>query len=443
MTTLAGQEPHHPPLAAEALERVVLRKVALRLIPFIFLLYVVNILDRVNVGFARLTMFRDLGLSDRVFDFGAGVFYLGYMVFEVPSNLILHRTGARRWISRIMISWGLISACMLFVRTEWSFYLLRILLGVAEAGFFPGIILYISYWFPARERARAVAIFMMGSPVSGIVGYPVSGALLRYSNGFRGLAGWQWLFLAEGIPAVVLGVITWFYLTDQPENAQWLSTAEREWLAARMAREEQNRAARHGLSRLRAMTDPRVWLLVSIYFTLALGTNTVGFYLPKILEGHFPSAGKFELGFLTALPHLAAVIAMFFVGIHSDRDGERRWHVALPAFAAAIGWFLSAYFRTPWPSLLALAVAQAGMMSMMGPFWSMSTSFLSGAAAAGGIALINTLANLGGFLSSNVMGALKERTGGFAAGELTMALTIAVGGLLALSVRHDPAADRT
>ncbi len=427
--------------ADDSLERIVFSKVALRLVPFLFLLYVVNILDRVNVGFARLSMLKDLGLSEGVFSFGAGVFYLGYMLFEVPSNLILHRMGARRWISRIMVSWGIVSACMMFVRNEWSFYLLRVLLGVAEAGFFPGIILYISYWFPARERARVVAIFMMGSPFSGIIGYPLSGALLQYTNGLAGLAGWQWLFLIEGIPAVVLGLITWQYLTDRPDDARWLTPTEREWLAKRMARDEQNREQRHGLSRLRAMGDRRVWLMIAIYFTLAMGTNALGFFLPKILEGHFSGASKLRLGLLSALPHLAAVIAMFFVGTHSDRGGERRWHVALPAFVATTGWCLSAYLRSPTLALISLAVAQAGMMSMMGPFWSLATSFLSGAGAAGGIALINTLANIGGFFSPIVMGQLKTSTGSFTAGELTMAVTLAMGGLLALSVRHDPSAD--
>ena len=428
--------------ADDPLEPVVFRKVALRIIPFLFVLYVVNILDRVNVGFARLSMLNDLGLSEGVFSFGAGVFYVGYMLFEVPSNLILHRTGARRWISRIMISWGVVSACMLFVRGEWSFYLLRVLLGVAEAGFFPGIILYISYWFPARERARAVAFFMMGSPIAGVIGGPVSGALLQYTNGVGGLAGWQWLFLVEGLPAVALGVVTWYYLTDRPEQAHWLPAAERDWLSARMAREERDREKRHGLSRLRAMADPRVWLLISIYFTIAMGTNGIGFFLPKILEGHFADASKLQLGFVSTLPHLAAVVAMFFVGAHSDRTGERRRHVALPAFVAAAGWGLSAYTRSPWVAVVSLAVAQAGMMSMMGPFWSLSTSFLSGAGAAGGIALINTVANVGGVLSPNVMGQLKAYTGSFSGGELTMAATLVMGGFLALTVRHDPEKDR-
>ena len=434
----------HEPPAADPLQAVVFRKVALRLIPFLFLLYVVNILDRVNIGFARLSMLSDLGLSEGAFGLGAGIFYVGYMLFEVPSNLILHRVGARRWIGRIMVTWGVISIGMMFVRGAWSFYLLRVLLGVAEAGFFPGIILYIGYWFPARERARAVALFMMGSPLSGVIGGPVSGALLQYMNGVGGLAGWQWLFLIEGIPAVILGVVTWFYLTDRPEQARWLSPEERDWLCARMDREELRREKLHGLSRFRALLNPRVCLLILIYFTIAMGTNASGFFFPRIVAGQFPAATKWDVGLLTMVPYGAAVVAMFLVGAHSDRSDERRWHVALPAFLAAAGWGLSVYFRSPWPALLALALAHAGMMSMMGPFWSLATSFLSGAGAAGGIALINTVANLGGVLSPVVISQLKERTGTFTSGQLVMAVTLAMGGVVALCVRlgPSPAEDR-
>jgi ACS family tartrate transporter-like MFS transporter len=429
------------PAAAEV-EPVVFRKVALRLIPFLFVAYVVNILNRNNVSFARLSMLDDLGLSEAVFSFGAGVFYVGYSFFQVPSNLVLHRVGARRWIGWLIVSWGVVSACLLFVWNDWSFYALRILLGMAQAGFFPGMILYISYWFPARARSRAVAFFMMGSPVAGLVGGPISGGLMQYTDGLGGMAGWQWLFLIEGIPAVLLGIAAWFYLTDRPEQARWLPEKQRDWLSQRMAREEQSREKLHGLSGLQAMGDPRVWLLTSVYFTLAMGSNALGLYLPKILKAEFVGTREFRLGFLTALPHLVAVVAMFLVGAHSDRTGERRWHVGLSAFAAATGWFLSAYLHTPWLVLVALVLAQVGMMSMMGPFWSMATSFLSGAGAAGGIAVINTVANLGGFVAPNVFGMLKAADGSFAGGELTMAATLLIGGILALTVRHDPRAER-
>jgi ACS family tartrate transporter-like MFS transporter len=436
------RRPEADPWALLPTEIAVLGKVFRRLIPFLFLLYVVNILDRVNIGFARLQMLEDLGLSEQVYAFGAGVFYLGYMLFEVPSNLILHRMGARRWISRIIISWGIVSACMMFVRGPWSFYALRVLLGVAEAGFFPGVILYISYWFPARERAKAVAFLMTGSPFSGVVGYPISGALMEHTDGLAGLAGWQWLFLVEGIPAVALGFVTWFYLTDRPEEARWLAPAERSWLSERMLREERRREERHGLSRLRALAHPGVGLLILLYFTIAMGTNGFGFYLPRILEGHFIGYGKSQLGLLSALPNVAAVIGMLLIGAHSDRTGERRWHVAGCALVAAAGWWLSAQARSPWLVLLSLTMVQVAMMGMMGPFWSMATSFLSGTGAAGGIALINTVANFGGFLSPNLIGQLKQASGSFATGQLAMAMTLLAGGVLSLCVRHDPRTDR-
>ncbi len=423
-------------------EDVVLRKVAMRLLPFLFLLYIVNIVDRMNVGFAKLQMLNDLDLSEKVYGLGAGMFYVGYMLFEVPSNLILHRIGARRWISRIMVSWGIVSACTLFVKNDWSFYLLRILLGVAEAGFFPGIILYMSYWFPARERARAVAWFMMASPLSGVVNGPISGALLEYTNHAWGLAGWQWLFLVEGIPAVILGFVTWWLLTDRPEQARWLEPEERKWLAARMAQEEKKREARHGLSRFRALGNPQVGLLILLYFTIAMGTNGYGFYAPTIINAHFPNRGADQIGLLYAIPSLAAAIGMIFVSRHSDRSGERRWHLAGASLLGAIGWALSAYLQPPWLVLMSLTLAFLGMMSMMGPYWSLATSFLSGTAAAGGIALINTIANAGGVLSPYLMGWLKTVTGSFTAGQFMLALTLVAGSILALCIRHDPAAER-
>jgi MFS transporter, ACS family, tartrate transporter len=428
--------------AAEGREAAVLRKVARRLLPFLFLLYIVNIVDRMNVGFAKLRMLGDLHLDERVYGLGAGMFYVGYMLFEVPSNLILHRVGARRWISRIMISWGIISACTMFVRDEGSFYLLRILLGIAEAGFFPGIILYMSYWFPARERARAVAWFMLASPLSGVINGPISGALLTYTDQAWGLAGWKWLFLLEGIPAVILGFVTWWFLTDRPEDAGWLEPGEREWLSARMAREEKGREARHGLNRLRALGNPQFGLLILLYFTIAMGTNGYGFFAPTIIDAHFKNRGADQIGLLYAIPSLAAAIGMLLFSRHSDRSGERRWHLAAGAFLAAIGWGLSATLQSPWLVLGALTVAFLGMMCMMGPYWSLATSFLSGTAAAGGIALINTIANAGGVLSPSLMGWMKSISGNFTAGQAMLALTMLAGSGLALSIRHDPEAER-
>jgi MFS transporter, ACS family, tartrate transporter len=439
--TLIGPELDRP--GEEDAGSAVLAKVSRRLIPFLFVLYLANILDRSNVGFARLRMLEDLHLGEEVYGWGATFcFYLGYLLFEVPSNLILHRLGARRWISRIMITWGIVSTCTMFVKDARSFYLVRILLGIAEAGFFPGIVLYLSYWFPARERARAVACFMMASPLSGVVGGPLSGNLLSHMDGALGLAGWQWLFLVEGIPSVLLGLVTWWYLTDRPEQARWLTPDERSRLAARMALEEKSREARHGLNRLEALADPRVGLFIVLYFTIALGTNAFGFYAPEILKRQFPRWEDDAIGYLYLAPNLTTAVAMFLIGRHSDRTGERRWHLASCALLAAAGWGLSATLRSPGLVVLALTMAQVGMISMIGPFWSLSTSFLSGIGAVGGIALINTIANTGGAFSSPLMSWLGKSTGSFAAGQLVMAATMFVGAVIALCIRHDPAAER-
>jgi ACS family tartrate transporter-like MFS transporter len=432
---------------AEPSGRRILWKVGLRLLPFLVLLYLVNILDRINVGFARLQMLGDIGLegprADEIFGWGAGIFYLGYILFEIPSNLILRQLGARRWISRIMISWGLVSAAMMFVQGTWSFYTLRFLLGVAEAGFFPGIILYLSYWFPARERARAMALFMVASPLAGVVGNPASGAIMEYLDTGLGLAGWQWLFLIEGIPAVILGMAVWFYLTDRPEQARWLTPDERTWLAGRMRQEAKLREEHHGLTRLKAMAVPRVWLLIAIYFTVAVGTNCFGFFGPAIVNHHFEGRDKFTIGQLLALPNLAAVLGMVWFGVHSDRSGERRLHVASAALLSALGWGLTAMTSSPWLALFGLALAHLGGMSMLPTFWALPTSFLSGAAAAGGIALINSAGNIGGFLGPVVMGKLNESTGQLTPGLSAMAGMLFLGSLLALCVRHNPRLERS
>jgi|HubBroStandDraft_5_1064220.scaffolds.fasta_scaffold33694_1 ACS family tartrate transporter-like MFS transporter len=423
----------------DALKRVVLRKVAWRLLPFLFLLYVVNILDRVNVGFARLQMLDDLQMGERAYALGAGIFYIGYLIFEIPSNLILSRVGARRWIGRILISWGLITMATMAVRGPWSFYLLRISLGFAEAGFFPGIILYLTYWFPARERAKAVSLFMTGSPLTGIVGAPLSGGILQYLNQVGGLRGWQWLFLLEGIPAVVLGVIAMFYLTDRPERAHWLNEEERNWLSAQVRSEETYRQDRHGLTLWQVAIDRRVWILTLVYFAVAGGSNSLGFYLPKFMQLGFPELAEFRIGLLVMIPSLCAVPCMVLNGMHSDWTGERRWHVAIPALIGAAGWGLAAVVRTPALYVFAFALAQIGIMSVLPTFWSLPTAFLSGTAAAGGIALINSIGNLGGFFGPNLIGQLQAGTGGFSPGMLAVAATLVIGAVLALCVGDDDA----
>lgn len=428
-------------------EAAIFRKVSLRLLPFLFLLYVVNLIDRTNVGIARLQMVDKQHLLDEAaYALGAGIFYVGYVLFEVPSNLILLRMGARAWIARILLSWGLISAAMLFVTGPWSFGIMRVLLGVAEAGFFPGIIYYLSDWFPARVRARAVSHFMLGGVIASMVGNPLSGFILQYMDQVGGLWGWQWVFLLEGLPAVALGFITLAYLTDRPDQARWLTSAERAWLAQQIENDRRHLPHSRSHSLGAALLDLRVWLLIAVYFTVAMGDNSYGFYIPKFLSSQFPDWSPFEIGLLAAAPSAIAMGGMVLVGWHSDRTGERRWHVACSAFAASSGWLLIALaasssleistVQARWLFVSGVAVTLTGMKSMLPTFWTLPSSFLTGAAAAGGIALINSVANLGGLLGPQIIGQVKTHTGSFTNGYLVMAATLFVGGLLVLNVTN-------
>ena len=374
-------------LRAPAVGVSALGRVRRRLLPLMFVLYVISYLDRVNVGFAALSMNEDLGFSAAAYGVGAGIFFLSYFLFEIPSNLVLQRVGARRWIARIMISWGLVSAAMMAVRGIHSFYALRFLLGAAEAGFFPGMILYLTYWFPAEERATAVAQFMTATAIAGVIGGPVSGALLQM-HGVLGLAGWQWLFLLEGLPAVVLGVVVLRWLPDGPADARWLSDEERAWIRARLDAEHA-RIGPRAHARLRdAFASGRVWMLALLYFAIVVAFYGVGFWLPQILKasGHL---GTFTIGLLSAVPYAAAAVAMVVVGAHSDRTGERRWHIAGPALVGAVGLAASAAAPSTATALAALSVAALGIWSALGPFWTWPPEFLRGPAAAAGIALIN------------------------------------------------------
>ena len=415
--------------------RAVLKKVTRRLIPFLFILYIVAYLDRVNVGFAQLQMKQALGFSDAAYGFGAGIFFIGYFLFEIPSNLILERVGARLWIARIMIVWGVVAAGMVLVRGPVTFYLLRFLLGIGEAGFFPGIVLYLTYWFPSAERARAISLFMTATALAGVIGGPVSGALLSL-NGVAGLAGWQWLFLLEGVPAILLGVVVLFYLTDYPEQAEWLQAEERAWLSERLKSEGERRLPHHSQTLWQALSNVKVWLLSFLYFTIILGFYSISLWLPIIIKG-FSGLSDFQVGVVSAIPYLAAAIGMILIGSHSDRTGERRWHVALPAFTGACALALSAYLHLPLLILLSLCLAALGIWGALGPFWTLPSSFLRGSAAAGGIAIINAVGNLGGFIGPYLIGYIKRNTGSFAGGLVVLALFLLIGALLVFIIHRE------
>ena len=416
-----------------------MRKVTLRLIPFLMLLYVCNLLDRGNVGFTKSTMQDDLAMTDAAYGFGAGLFYFGYLVFEVPSNLILRRTGARVWIARIMVTWGLVSGATMLVTGFWSFLTVRILLGVAEAGFFPGIIYYLTYWFPTRERTRAVAGFMAANAVGGIITNPLSGAIMQNFKEVGGLHGWQWVFLLESIPSVILGVCVLYYLTDRPAQARWLADDERAWLAEQMSHEEKLREERHGTDFRRALIDPRVWYLILVYFMVAFSSNAGGLFLPELIRNRFPKSSEFEIGLISAVPSVCGLIAMLVNGAWSDRTRKHPRHVAGAALLSSLGWALAALSDSPAWGLAGLCLAMMGIMSMLPPFWSLPTSFLSGAAAAGGIALINSVANIGGLVGGGTIGLIHEhdQAGSYAWSLLALAGVMFVGAILALFAPHD------
>ncbi|HET7468315.1 MAG TPA: MFS transporter [Gemmatimonadales bacterium] len=422
------------------LSSATLARVSRRLIPFLLLLYILNFLDRVNVGFAALEMNRDLGFGPEVYGFGAGVFFLGYCLFEVPSNLVLYRTGARLWIARIMVTWGLAASAMMVVHTAWGFYGLRFLLGVAEAGFFPGIIFYLTYWFPAPERARAYAWFLAAIPVCGVIGGPISGALLGL-DGRLGLQGWQWLFVLEGVPSVLVGIAVLRLLPDRPRNARWLRPEQRAWLEARLEAERQQDAAlhaggpSHAASLRHALADPAVWWLGVSYFLLIVPLYGFALWLPQLIKAS-GSYTNFEVGVITAIPYAVAAIGMVLVGRRSDRTGERYFHLATPALAGAVG--LLAVTRAGSPVLLvaALSLTAFGVLGWLGPFWALPTAFLREQAAAGGIALINSMGAVGGFVGPYLLGRVKQSTGEFKAGLLLLAGSLLAAAVLAAGLRR-------
>ncbi len=423
--SLPGSGPSSSLVAESAM-----RKVRWRLIPFLFLLYVIAYLDRVNVGFAAIDMNRDLGFSAAVYGLGSGIFFLSYTLFEVPSNLILARIGVRIWIARIMFTWGVIATAMIFITGPASFYVLRFLLGIAEAGFFPGLILYLTHWFPMRERARAVGLFMTATAMAGVIGAPISSALLQL-HGAAGLHGWQWLFLIEGIPAIVLAPIVLTYMTERPADARWLASEEREWLTREMDREQAEHTHAHVTLRA-AVTSARLWIVSLPYFCIVIAFYGVSFWLPQIVQGSSGFSSSMVV-LLSAIPYVAATIGLVLFGSRSDRTGERRWHVASACLIGAAGFVLTVVApQTPAVALMTLSIAAFGIWGTLGPFWTLPTQFLRGTAAAGGIAIVNSVGNIGGFVGPFLVGWVRDATGGFAAGLLMLATMLAVGALVTL-----------
>jgi MFS transporter, ACS family, tartrate transporter len=419
-------------LTIDPLEQRIVAKASWRLIPFLCLCFMAAFLDRVNVSFAKLTMLPDLGLSQTAYAAGAGIFFVGYFLFEVPSNLLLERLGARVWIARIMVTWGLLASAMTLVSGQWSFFALRFALGAAEAGFFPGVILYLTYWFPRAHRARTVSLFMVAAVLSYVVGSPLSGWLMDHP--LVGMKGWQWLFLVEGVPPVVLGVVVYFYLPNGPQSARWLTPAEMAWLASRLdaERAEQERHGRLTLGQ--ALRDPRVLLLSLVYFLSVVGAYGLDFFSPTLLARAYPELSTSALGRIAAIPPLVTIPVMILWGRSSDARGEHRWHVALPLFAFAAGLLCLSMSLPPVLVVAALSLSVAGRWCYIGPFWGLPTAMLTGTAAAAGIALVNSIGNLGGQAGPVLVGRLASPSGSLAMGLAALAVIVAVSGVLVVTL---------
>jgi D-galactonate transporter len=421
------------------IERRTMSKVSWRLVPFLMLCYFIAYLDRVNLSFAGGPMSRDLGFSSAVFGGAAGVFFIAYFFFEVPSNLALDKIGARIWIARIMFTWGLIAGAEAFVQGPTSVYAVRVLLGVAEAGFFPGIIFFLTLWFPSVYRARIIGLFMFAIPISTVIGAPISGALLNL-DGFLGLHGWQWMFIVEAVPALILSVVVYFYLTDRPAKAMWLDDEERGWLKSRLEAENATRKSHGAMSWFRAMIDPRVIALGIVY----MGCNTpqygLSFFLPQIVKAF--GLTNLQAGFVTAIPYAVGAVAMIFWSRHSDATGERKWHAILPLLAMVVGLLGATSTVDPTFKMAWLCVAGAGFFAVLPVFWTLPTAFLDAGCAAAGIAAVNSIGNLGGYFGPQVFGALKDRTGGDTASLIFLAGCAVVGAVIVLVMGHNPALER-
>ena len=400
---------------AASIETRTIRKLQWRILPFIFLLYVVAYLDRINIGFAALTMNKELGISGQQYGLLVGTFFFGYFLFEIPSNLLLHRIGARIWIARILLTWGIVAMLTGFVRNVHDLYIVRFMLGLAEAGSYPGIVLYLSYWFRQRERAQAIALVVVGIPVTSILGGPVSGIIMDHVH-WLSLSGWRWLLILEGVPAVICGVLVYLWLPSRPAEAKFLTQEEREWITTELAREEATKLKEHQISVAQTFTHLRVWHLAWIQFTFIIGLYSLGFWMPQVIKSLSSHYSNTTVGLLAVIPQVVGLAAMVLVSRSSDRSLERRYHAAIPAVIAGMAWLLLGAANSPAVSMLLLSIIAIGVYSMLAPFWALPVEFLSGYAAASGIALINSIAALGGFVGPYAIGFIKDKTGSLSGG---------------------------
>ena len=415
---------------AKSIEIRTIRKLQIRLIPLLFLLYVVAMVDRINIGFAQLTMNKDLGLSSQQYGIAAGIFFVGYFLFEVPSNLILHKVGARVWIARILLSWGVVASLTGLVQSVHQLYAARIVLGFAEAGYYPGIVLYLTYWFRQRELARVLSLFLTGFAVNSVLGAPISGFILQHVH-WLGVGSWRWLFILEGLPAIALGFLTYLVLPNRPSEAKFLTEEEKDWVQSELEREEtQKPQGRH--SAMEGIANLRVWHLALIYFAMMIGSYTLSFYAPQLVKSLSSEYSSSLVGNLVMIPYVVALVGMIFVGRSSDRRMERRYHAAACLLVGGIGFLSLGWVHSPFVTVVLLSLLAIGYCSSLSPFWAMPSEFLTGLSAASGIAFINSVGNLGGFFGPSMVGFITQRTGTLYGGLAFAGISMLVGAALVL-----------
>lgn len=410
------------------------KKVRWRLLPFLALLYFIAYLDRLNIGYASIAMNKDLEITSQQFGLLAGIFFIGYFLFEVPSNIFMKKFGARVWIARILVSWGIVSTLTAFAQNVTHLYILRFILGLMEAGFFPGIIFFMTGWFRKEERAKAVSLFMIAVPFTTIFGAPISGLILDHIH-WAGIQSWRWLFVLEGLPAVILGCVTFFILPNKPRDAKWLNNEEKSWLEGELEREQQETSKKHKFSMMQALTSGIIWALAFITFSKTLTVYGLGFFTPQIIKSFSEGLTNFEIGLINAIPYVIATVIMIWWSKRSDKKAERRYHVAIPLFVSAIALCIFGYTSNPILAIILLSIINGASYAIYGPFWALPSLFLTGTSAAVGIAAINSIASLGGFVGPYVLGAVKDATGSVYVGLYIIAAVIVIAGIITLSLK--------